>query len=113
MPPLNFELSCGLAFGQQGPGRIREPGRRHEAGGWRIGVAALVEAPHGFAEGGVFRLRGLDAHRCADVHEGEEAGRRFLVQADATVRARMRMNEALVETVAGLELDPEAHRVAD
>ena len=78
-----------------------------------IGRLGIIHALHHFAEGLVFRLRRGDIDRRANFHEGKKLWRGLSVQTQTAMRARIRMNEALMKTVSGRKFTPETHRITD
>ncbi len=75
---------------------------------WGGGV---VEARDIFADGGVFRLVGEDAHGGAERDEFPEFGSDVPWEADAAVGFIDGVDPTAVEAVAGFEFDPERHGV--
>ena len=78
---------------------------------WPFWGGGVVEARDIFADGGVFRLVGEDAHGRAEGDEFPEFGSDVPREADAAVGFIDGVDPAAVEAVAGFEFDPERHGV--
>lgn len=78
---------------------------------WPFRGGGVVEARDVFADGGVFRLVGEDAHGRAEGDEFPEFGGDVPWEANAAVGFIDGMDPAAVEAVAGFEFDPERHGV--
>src|SRR5207248_5621755 len=79
----------------------------------RIGCARIIDSLHFRPNCLVFRLGSRDANRSADMNEGVKFRGCLTMQANATMRPRHRMHEALMKAVCWRELAPESHWVTN
>src|SRR6266480_3858078 len=95
------------------PARFLESRRRdHQARTW-IGRFRIIDALHFRSKCRIFRLRTGDVHRRANFYKREKFWGGFAMQTNTAMRARGRVDKALVKPIRWCEFAPVSHRITD